>query len=67
MSEEKKLTGYPSIDKPWLKYYKTGVNDKALSTPKDKTFYRYYIENVFTGLLISHLYILSGKMFTRIF
>ncbi|MBQ7133015.1 MAG: acyl--CoA ligase [Ruminococcus sp.] len=21
MSEEKKLTGYPSIDKPWLKYY----------------------------------------------
>ena len=19
--EEKKLTGYPSIDKPWLKYY----------------------------------------------
>lgn len=21
MTEEKKLTGYPSIDKPWLKYY----------------------------------------------
>ena len=21
MPEEKKLTGYPSIDKPWLKYY----------------------------------------------
>ena len=20
-AEEKKLTGYPSIDKPWLKYY----------------------------------------------
>ena len=22
MPQEKKLTGYPSIDKPWLKYYK---------------------------------------------
>lgn len=21
MTEEKKLTGYPSIDKPWIKYY----------------------------------------------
>ncbi len=20
-TEEKKLTGYPSVDKPWLKYY----------------------------------------------
>ena len=48
MNEEKKLTGYPSIDKPWLKYYKAGVNDKALATPTDKTLYRYYIENVFT-------------------
>ena len=25
MSEEKKLTGYPSIDKPWLKYYPIGT------------------------------------------
>ena len=22
MSEEKKMTGYPSLDKPWLKHYK---------------------------------------------
>lgn len=39
MAEEKKLTGYPSIDKPWLKYYKEGVYEKALDTPQDKTFY----------------------------
>ena len=25
--EEKKLTGYPSIDKPWLKYYPDGANE----------------------------------------
>ena len=25
MAEEKKLTGYPSIDKPWLKYYRIGT------------------------------------------
>lgn len=41
-------TGYASIDKPWLKYYKDDVEKKALNTPKDKTFYRFYTENVFT-------------------
>ena len=30
--EEKKLTGYPSIDKPWLKYY----DEKAINTPLPK-------------------------------
>lgn len=29
MPTEKKLTGYPSIDKPWLKYY----GDKAINAP----------------------------------
>lgn len=29
MTEEKKRTGYPSIDKPWLKYY----TDEAVSAP----------------------------------
>ena len=28
-SIEKELTGYPSIDKPWLKYY----SEEALNTP----------------------------------
>lgn len=29
--EEKKLTGYPSIDKPWMKYYKADLEE--LQTP----------------------------------
>jgi len=29
MSEEKKLTGYPSVDKPWLKYY-TGASPASV-------------------------------------
>lgn len=29
MQEEKKLTGYPSIDKPWLKYY----TEEAINAP----------------------------------
>ena len=37
MSDEKKLTGYPSIDKPWLKYYKPGAEEAALNIPKGKT------------------------------
>lgn len=28
MKKEKELTGYPSIDKPWLKYY-SGVSINA--------------------------------------
>ena len=67
MAEEKKLTGYPSIDKPWIKYYKTGVNDKVLSTPKDKTFYRYYIENVFTDPEFPILKYFNTRITTRQF
>ena len=37
MSEEKKPTGYPSIDKPWLKYYKPGAEERALDIPAGKT------------------------------
>ncbi|MBE6976963.1 MAG: acyl--CoA ligase [Ruminococcaceae bacterium] len=36
--EEKKLTGYPSIDKPWLKYYP----EEAVNTPLPEcTIYEY--------------------------
>lgn len=36
--EEKKLTGYPSIDKPWLKYY----SDEAINSPLPEcTIYEY--------------------------
>lgn len=40
--EEKKLTGYPSIDKPWLKYYP----DETISAPLPEcTIYEYLYEN----------------------
>ncbi len=36
--EEKKLTGYPSIDKPWLKYY----SEEAINAPlPEYTIYEY--------------------------
>lgn len=42
MTEEKKLTGFPSIDKPWLKYY----TDEAINAPlPDCTIYEYMYEN----------------------
>ena len=31
------ITGYPSIDKPWLKYYKSGAEDMAKNIPLNKT------------------------------
>ena len=34
---EKGLTGYPSIDKVWLKYYEEGAEEKANNIPTDKT------------------------------
>lgn len=37
MTEEKKLTGYPSIDKPWLKYYKPNAEKQATQIPNDKS------------------------------
>lgn len=42
MTDEKKLTGYPSIDKPWLKYY----NEEAISEPLPEcSIYEYIWEN----------------------
>ncbi len=40
--KEKKLTGYPSIDKPWLKYY----SEEAIKAPLPEcTIYEYLWEN----------------------
>jgi len=40
--ENNKLTGYPSIDKPWLKYY----SEEAINTPLPEcTIYEYLWEN----------------------
>ncbi len=41
MSEDKKMTGYPSIDKPWLKYYKAKPED--IYSYVDEHRYRKYI------------------------
>ena len=41
-TNEKELTGYPSIDKPWLKYYSEEALNGALP---QKTMYQYAFEN----------------------
>lgn len=42
MSTKKELTGYPSIDKPWLKYY----SEEAINAPLPEcTIYEYLWEN----------------------
>ncbi len=42
MQNEKELTGYPSIDKPWLKYY----SEEAINAPLPEcTIYEYLWEN----------------------
>lgn len=41
MNTEKELTGYPSIDKPWLKYY----SDEAINAPlPEGSMYEYLYE-----------------------
>lgn len=42
MSTKKEITGYPSIDKPWLKYY----SEKTLNTPPQEcTLFEYIYKN----------------------
>ena len=38
--EEKKLTGFASIDKPWLKYY----SEEAINAPHPKVRYTPFME-----------------------
>ena len=40
--EGKRLTGYPSIDKPWLRYYS---EEAIISTPPECTIYEYMLNN----------------------
>ena len=42
MSTEKKLTGYPSIDKPWMKYYPTANVENVIP---NKSMYELLIES----------------------
>lgn len=39
MNNDKKLTGYASIDKPWLKYYEPNAFEKANEVPINKTLW----------------------------
>ena len=43
MPEKKILTGYPSIDKPWLKYYT--AKDLAIKVPQSTVFQNIYENN----------------------
>ena len=43
MSDEKKLTGYPSIDKPWLKYYTE--EDLKIEAPECTIYQNIYDKN----------------------
>lgn len=61
MKTEKKLTGYPSIDKPWLKYYKEGAEERALNIPKNKTVW-----DVIEEKLYEHIDIPAIEYFGRV-
>lgn len=67
MTDDKINVGYPSIDKPWLKYYKANANERALTTPRDKTLYRYYIENVFTDPAFTVIKYFNARFTTKQF
>lgn len=62
------LTGYPSIDKPWLKYY----NEETINAPiPELTIYEYLWENnkhypKDTALLYFGRKITYGKLFENI-
>lgn len=36
MGEKTELTGYPSVDRPWLQYYREGAEQEATKMPEDK-------------------------------
>ncbi len=68
MAEEKIMTGYPSIDKPWLKYY----SEEAINAPLPEcTIYEYFYDNNKdfpndTALIYLGKNITYGEMFENI-
>ena len=62
MNEDKKLTGYASIDKPWLKYYKEGAENLANNIPLNKTVW-----DVIEEKLLEYYDIPALEYFGRIF
>ncbi len=59
--QEQKLTGYPSVDKPWLKYYKKGAEEAANNIPVGKTVW-----DVIEEKLYEHIDIPAIKYFGRV-
>ena len=57
----KKMTGYPSIDKPWLRYYKEGAEERANNIPKGKTVW-----DVIEEKLYEHIDIPAIEYFGRV-
>lgn len=57
----KELTGYPSIDKPWLQHYKEGAEKRALDIPKNKTVW-----DVIEEKLYEHIDIPAIEYFGRV-
>ena len=56
------LTGFPSLDKPWLKYYKPGAEERANNIPRDKTVW-----DVIEEKLIEHYDIPALEYFGKVF
>lgn len=55
--QQKELTGYPSIDRPWLKYY----SEEAYHTPLPQcSIYQFFSRTIKTAGRLLHL-IISGK------
>lgn len=56
------LTGFPSLDKVWLKYYKPGAEERANNIPRDKTVW-----DVIEEKLIEHYDIPALEYFGKVF
>ena len=61
MNTEKELTGYPSKNKPWLKYYPEGAEEAANNIPQNKTVW-----DVIEEKLIEHKEIPALEYFGRV-
>lgn len=61
---EKGLTGYPSIDKVWLKYYDDGTEEKVNNIPQNKTIWDVIEEKLYEYYDIPALEYF-GKTFSR--
>ena len=62
--DEKVLTGYPSIDKVWLKYYREGAEETANNIPVNKTVWDVIEEKLLEYYDIPALEYF-GKIFSR--